>query len=436
MEIAKKVVYVGMSADLVHPGHLNVLRKAAELGEVVIGLLTDEAIATYKRVPYLTYDQRFEVMNSIKGVKKVVPQISLDYEENLRSIKPDFVVHGDDWNKGVQSKTRQKVLDILSEWGGQLVEVPYTSGLSSTNFNKAIKDLGISPEIRRASLRRLLKVKPLIRILESHSGLTGIIIENLVLDTEVGKKEFHGMWCSSLTDSTLRAKPDIEAVDLTSRLTTMNDIIESTTKPIIYDADTGGLAEHLAFTVRTLERLGVSALIVEDKTGLKKNSLLGTDVKQNQEDPQIFAEKIRIAKSSQITNDFMVIARIESLIFGKTINEALERANVYIDAGADAIMIHSKEKNADEIIDFVKEFRKIHPEIPLVLVPTTFNHIREDEFERLGVNIVIYANHMLRASYPAMKKVAESILKNGRSLEVDDEISTISEILKLVPGTI
>ena len=424
-----------MSADIIHPGHLNIIKEGAKLGDVVIGLLTDGAIASYKRLPYMTYEQRKIVVENIKGVTRVVPQTTLDYEKNLREIKPNFVVHGDDWKTGVQEKTRDKVISTLNEWSGKLIEIPYTQGISSSLINQSLKEIGTTPEIRLKRLKRLIKSKSIVRILESHSGLTGLICENIFVEADGKKIEFDGMWSSSLTDSTSKGKPDIEAVDLTTRLHSINDILECTTKPLIYDGDTGGKPEHFVFTVRTLERLGISAIIIEDKIGLKKNSLFGTEVKQEQDTIEDFSQKITAGKKAQITSDFMVIARIESLICGKGVLDALDRGFAYVNAGADGIMIHSKEKSGDDIKEFCTEFRKREKSIPLVVVPSTFNHIIEKEFERWGINIIIYANHMLRSSYPAMVNVAKKILTHGRSLECDNDCMPIKDILTLIPGT-
>lgn len=430
-----KKVYIGMSADIIHPGHLNIIKHGVELGEVTIGLLTDKAIASYKRLPYLNYHQRKEVIENIKGVKKVIEQDSLDYTKNLIKLKPDFVVHGDDWQEGVQKQTRINVITTLKEWNGKLIDVPYTKGINSTLLNKKIKEIGITPDVRRGLLRRLIESKNIVRILESHSGLTGLIIEKIRIEKNNNLKEFDGMWSSSLTDSTSKGKPDIEAVDLTTRLQGINDMLETTTKPLIYDGDTGGKIEHFSFSVRTLERLGVSAIIIEDKTGLKKNSLFGTDIKQTQDSIENFSNKIKAGKDSQVTNEFMIIARIESFILGKTKEDAIKRAKAYIESGADGIMIHSKEKSGDDIKSFCESFRKFDTNTPLIVVPSTYNHVKESDFIRWGVNIVIYANHMLRSSYPAMKEVALSILQNERSLECDELCMPIKDILTLIPGT-
>lgn len=431
----KKIVYVGMSADLVHPGHLNVIKTARELGEVVVGLLTDEAIASYKRVPFMTYEQRREVIENIKGVSRVVPQTTLDYVPNLEMIRPDYVVHGDDWRTGVQQKTRERVIEALARWGGELVEVPYTQGISSTQLNKSLKEIGTTPDIRLKSLRRLLQVKPILRFLDIHNALSGLIIEHTVIDTPNGRREFDGMWGSSLTDSTAKGKPDIEAVDVSARMTTLNEVLEVTTKPVIYDADTGGKPEHFKFTVRTLERLGVSAAVIEDKTGLKKNSLLGTDVPQTQDSIENFCFKINAGKHAQATNDFMIIARIESLILGKGLEDALTRARAYIEAGADGILIHSRQKDPTEIFAFCEQYNRFENRKPLVVVPSSYNTVTEDELQQRGVNIVIYANQLLRSAYPAMLKTAKSILEHGRSAECDADMMSIDEILELIPGT-
>lgn len=430
-----KKVYVGMSADIIHPGHLNIIKEASKLGRVIVGVLTDEAIASYKRLPYLNYEQRALVVKNLKGVDEVIPQTTLDYRPNLEIIKPDYVVHGDDWKEGVQKETRQKVIEKLAEWGGKVIDIPYTQGISSSKLNQKIKEIGTTPEVRQKRLRRLIEAKPIVRICESHSGLTGLIIENTFVEVNGQKKEFDGMWSSSLTDSTSKGKPDIEAVDLTTRLHDLNDALECTTKPVIFDGDTGGKIEHFVFTVRTLERLGISAVIIEDKIGLKKNSLFGTDAIQTQDTIEHFCEKIHAGKQAQIAPDFMIIARIESFIAGKGLDDAIERANAYIEAGADGIMIHSKDKSGEDIKAFCRELRKVHPNIPIVVVPTTYNHITEDELAKWGVNVVIYANHMLRSAYPAMVNTAKSILANGRSYEANDLCMPVKEILELIPGT-
>lgn len=430
-----KKVYIGMSADLVHPGHLNVIRKGAELGEVIVGLLTDQAIASYKRVPFMSFEQRREVVEAIKGVGRVVPQTTLDYVPNLRELRPDYVVHGDDWREGVQRDTRQRVIEALSEWGGELVEIGYTQGISSTRLNAALREVGTTPNIRLKALRRMLHAKPLIRLLDIHNGLSGLIIENVRVQTASGPREFDGMWGSSLTNSTAKGKPDIEAVDVSARMTTLNEVLEVTTKPIVYDGDTGGKTEHFAFTVRTLERLGVSAVIIEDKTGLKKNSLLGNDVEQTQDSIKNFCLKIETGKRAQATDDFMVIARIESLILGKGVDDALERARAYLGAGADGIMIHSREKSPAEVLEFCRRYAELENRRTLVAVPTSYNSITEQELEAAGVNIVIYANHLLRAAYPAMVRTAESILAHQRSAEADADLLPIKQVLKLIPGT-
>lgn len=430
-----KSVYVGMSADLIHPGHINIIKRAAELGEVTVGLLTDKAIASYKRVPYMAWEQRAEVIGNLKGVARVVAQHTLDYVPNLRTYKPDFVVHGDDWQTGVQAKTRQAVIDALAEWGGKLVEVPYTQGISSTQLNKALKEIGTTPDIRRASLRRMLHAKPLLRFLDLHNALSGLIIEKAGIDTPRGRKEFDGMWASSLTDSTSKGKPDIEAVDTTGRVVTLNEVLEVTTKPIIYDGDTGGKPEHFQFTVRTLERLGISAVIIEDKTGLKKNSLFGTDVEQTQDSIEAFSDKIRMGKMAQQTEDFMVFARLESLILGKGVDHAMERAEAFLAAGADGIMIHSRQKTPDEVFEFCRRYNRLPNRKPLVAVPSSYNTTTEQELEDNGINVVIYANQLLRSAYPAMLGTALSILEHGRSAECDSRMMALSEILELIPGT-
>ncbi|RKX21334.1 MAG: phosphoenolpyruvate mutase [Candidatus Zixiibacteriota bacterium] len=431
----KAKVYVAMSADLIHPGHLNIIKKANEYGDVILGLLTDKAIASYKRLPFLSYKQRKIIIENIKGVKEVIPQETLDYVPNLLKLKPDYVVHGDDWKTGRQKEIRERVIRTLGKWGGTLIEPEYTEGISSTLLNEEQRSIGTTPQIRIKRLRRLLEAKPLVRILEAHSGLTGLIVEHTKVSDNSITKEFDGVWISSLTDSTMKGKPDIELVDFTSRLDTINQIIEVTTKPIILDGDTGGPVEHFVFMVKTLERLGVSAVIIEDKVGLKKNSLFGTDVEQKQAEIAEFSEKISRGKKAQLTDDFMIIARIESLILKKGLEDAIRRAGSFIEAGADGIMIHSKEKDGREIFEFCEKYRQFETRVPLIVVPTAYNHVYEKELSDQGISIVIYANHLLRSAYPAMVKTAETILRNERAKEVDPLCMPIKDIITLLPGS-
>lgn len=426
-----KRVYVGMSADLIHPGHLNIIEEASKYGRVVIGLLTDEAIASYKRLPCLAFEDRKKIVENLKFVDCVVAQKTLDYVANLRKIQPDYVVHGDDWRAGPQRETRARVIATLAEWGGELIEPEYMEGFSSTALNQAVREIGTTPAVRMQRLRRLIHAKGLVRVMEAHSGLSGIIVENTSVNKEGVKYEFDAMWLSSLTDSTAKGRPDTEYVDRTSRAATINDILDVTTKPIIYDGDTGGVAEHFAMLVRSLERSGVSAVIIEDKQGLKQNSLFGTEKKQTLLPAEQMAEKIHAGKQSQVTDDFMVIARIESLIAEVGMDDALGRAQRYIEAGADALMIHSRQRSADEILEFARKYQTLDRRVPLVAVPSSYNGISEQELEAAGFSIVIYANHLLRSAYPAMVKTAESILEHGRSAEADVNCMSIKEILNV-----
>ena len=385
----------------------------------------------------ISYDERKNIFINIKGVEEVICQNSLDYTENLLKIKPNYVIHGDDWREGIQSNIRKKVIEILKQWDGELIEVPYTKGISATIIEKEMRELTNTPENRRARLRKILNLKHTVSIMEASNGISGLIVENARVENKENAtiKEFDGMWISSLCDSTFKGKPDIELVDLTSRIRTIEEIMEVTTKPIILDGDTGGKIEHFVYNVRTLERLGVSAIIIEDKTGLKKNSLFGTDVKQTLDDPYEFATKIRAGKVAQVTRDFLIFARIESLIAGMGIEDALTRAKIYIEEGnADGIMIHSKEKDGAEIKEFLRRFREIYKSVPTIVVPTSYNQFTEEELGEWGANIIIHANHLLRSAYPAMLKTAECILKNHRSKEADEYCMPIKEILNLIPG--
>ena len=429
-----KTVYLGLRGDIIHPGIVNIIKEAAKHGDVLVGLLTDSAIASHKRLPYLNWGQRLEVVENIKGVTRVVPQEDWSYIPNLKKYKPDAIIHGDDWNSGPLSKEKEDVVAYMKEAGGEVIEIPYTKGINSSAMNEAMRSLGTTPDIRLKTLRRLIDIKKPVRILEAHSGLSGLIIENLQVEKEDGIHSFDGIWSSSLTDSTSKGKPDIEAVDLTTRLQDLNNILECTTKPIIFDGDTGGKSEHFVFTVRTLERNGISAVIIEDKVGLKKNSLFGTDVTQELAPIGDFCEKLSAGKRAQVTREFMIIARLESLIAGMPVSDALERARSYVSAGADGIMIHSKEKSGDDVRDFCEKFRAEYRGVPLILVPTTYNQYTEKELTGWGANIIIYANHMLRSSYPAMMNTARMILEKERSLEADSLCMPIKEILELIPG--
>ena len=432
----KKTVYLGMIGDIMHPGLINIITEGAKFGNVMIGLFTDKAIATHKRLPYLTYDQRKAVIEKIVGVKEVVPQDDWSYVPNLVKYKPDYIIHGDDWKEGPAKYLRDEVYKVMESLGGEVIEIPYTKGISASGLKATIDSLGVTPQARLSSLRRLISAKPVVRILESHNGLTGLIAEHTSVEVNGQHREFDGMWASSLTDSTSKGKPDIEAVDLTTRLHDLNDTLEVTTKPVIFDGDTGGKVEHFVFTVRTLERLGISAVIIEDKVGLKQNSLFGTDAVQTQDTIEGFCHKIQEGKNAQITNDFMIISRCESLIAGKPVDDALERCHAYVAAGADGVMIHSKNKDGMDIKEFCQRFREKDPHTPIIAVPTTYNQFTEEELAEWGINVVIYANHMLRSAYPAMVKCAESILTNSRSLEASDQYCMpIKQILNLIPGT-
>ena len=426
-------VYVAMAGDLVHPGHINVIKKATMHGDVIVGLLTDKAIASYKRIPYMPYNLRKEVIENIKGVNKVVKQSTLDYTPNLMKIKPNFVVHGDDWKCGVQKGIRASVLKILSKWGGKLIEIPYTKGICSTDIINDLNKFTPSPDMRKSMLKRLINNKNIVRLLEAHSGLTGLIVEKARHENNDGVYEFDAIWASSLTESTNKGMPDTESVDLTSRVQMLNEIVRVTTKPIIFDADTGGKLEHLQFLIDSLERIGVSAMIMEDKVGNKRNSLYDSSVKQKQASIPVFTNKLKKAKELKSSDDFMIFARIESFILGQSHDHALNRAMKYISAGADGIMIHSNKKSPKEIIKFTKSYNKLSNRVPLLVVPTSYNQIKESTLIENNINLVVYANHLIRAAYPAMRDAAQSILKNKRSYEIDKNILSIKDILNLIP---
>lgn len=400
---------------------------------MVVGVLTDEVVASYKRFPILSYEERAKILQGIKGVSKVIPQKTLSYRENLLKLKPDYVVHGDDWRTSFQKPIREEVINILNEYGGQLIEYPYSYSEEYEKVELSQREQLSLPDIRRARLKRLLEIKPIVNAIEVHNGLTGLIAEKTTVFNDGKVYQFDAMWCSSLCDSISKGKPDIELLDISARLQTVNEIMDVTTKPIIFDGDTGGLIEHFVYNIRTLERMGISAVIIEDKTGLKRNSLFGIEVEQTQDSIENFCAKIAAGKSALRTKDFFLIARIESLILEKGINDALTRAFEYINAGANGIMIHSRKSDPAEVFEFCEKFREKDSSTPLVVVPTTFNSVKEEEFAKRGVNIVIYANHLTRSAFLAMKNVAESILRHRRAKEADEVCLPIKDIITLIP---
>ena len=430
--IKKKIVYVGLSADILHEGHINILKTAAKLGSVTVGLLTDKAISSYKKFPLLGYKQRAIVLKSLKYVKRIYPQDTLDYSANLKFLKPDFLVHGDDWKKGIQKKTRNLAIKTLKKWGGKLIEPKYTKNISSSQIKTKILEIGTTPDARRSKLKRMIYSKDIVRIIESHNALTGLIVESLNTTYKGKYSEFDGMWSSSLTDSAVRGKPDNQSVDYSTRILGLNEILDVTTKPVIFDADNGGRIEHIPYMIKSLDRAGISAVVFEDKVGLKKNSLFKDQSKVKQDSIGNFSKKIKKANSSKVSDDLLIVARIESLILGKGIKDALKRANAYSKAGADAILIHSKEKKPNEIFQFAKKFKKSKNYKPMIAVPSTYSSTREKDLIKEGFKIVIYANHLLRAAYPAMLNVARDILKYQRSHEAEKRIVPIKEIINLI----
>ncbi len=428
-----KKVYLCMSTDIIQPGHIHIIEKAAELGEVTVGVLCDRCVAMYERYPMFPLEERMKIIQNIRGVSRVVVQEDIYYDANIRALKPDYVIHGDNWKTGYQKKVRERVIELLAEWGGELVEIPYYKSAGTHLFENSMSERRGLPEARRQILRQKICSGDIVKVMVAYDGLSALLVEKTAVENEKERRQFDGIWLSSLCDSTAKGKPDIELVDLTSRMNSVNDIMEVTTKPIIFDADTGGLIEHFVYNIQTLERIGVSAVIIEDKVGLKRNSLLGNEVEQHQDSVEHFCEKIREGKRAVRSSAFMLIARIESLILDQGMEDALARAHAYVEAGADGIMIHSRAAEPDEIFDFADRFRKTDRDTALVVVPTTYNKVREEELEAHGINVVIYANHMLRAAFPAMQRVARSVLENERCYEASQDCMSIKEILSLVP---
>ncbi len=427
-----KTVYTCFCTDVLHEGHLNIIREARKRGKVIVGALSDQALIRFNKFPTVSQEERVRLYRSIEGVEEVVIQDDAMYDDVITLIRPDYVLHGDNWKEGPESAIREHVIELLAQYGGELVDIPYTYNDVVKKIDLQLREKLAMPEYRRKRLRQLLKMTPIVKAMEAHSGLTGLIVEKTVVEHDGRLDQFDAMWVSSLCDSTAKGKPDIELVDMTSRFRTIDDIMEVTTKPIIFDGDTGGLTEHFVYTVRSLERMGVSAVIIEDKKGLKKNSLFGTEVQQTQATIEEFSAKIAAGKKAQLTDDFMIIARIESLILEKGMEVALERARAFVQAGADGIMIHSRKKDPAEIVEFCDRFRAENKTTPIVVVPSSFNTITEEELARHGVNIVIYANQLTRSAFPAMQQTAEDILRYHRAKEVDDRLMPIKQIITLI----
>ncbi len=427
-----KKVYTCFCTDVIHEGHLNIIREAQKLGEVTVGVLTDEASIRYNRFPSISLEERMKLIEDIPGVAQVIVQDEIMYDKIFETLHPDYIVHGDNWSEPSMQEIRRNILSLIEKFGGELVEIPYTYNEKVQQTDQQMLEKLAMPEFRRGRLRKLLKMTPIVKTIEVHSGLTGLIAEKTVVAEDGKIDQFDAMWISSLCDSTEKGKPDIELVDMTSRFRTIEDVMEVTTKPIIFDGDTGGLTEHFVYTVRSLERMGVSAVIIEDKTGLKKNSLFGTEVEQTQASIEDFSAKIAAGKKAQLSDDFMIIARIESLILERGMDDALERARAFVKAGADGIMIHSRKKDPTEILTFCDKFRAEDQTTPIVVVPSSFNSVTEEELAEHGINICIYANQLLRAAFPAMENAAKSILKHHRAMEIDSELMSIKQIITLI----
>lgn len=427
-----KTVYTCFCTDVIHEGHINIINHARKYGQVIVGVLSDSAMVRYNRFPLISFDERIQMIKDIEGVDRVVVQEQIMYDKIIEELRPDYVIHGDNWNIGPNRCIRDNVVSLLSKYGGELIDVPYTYNDNVRRIDSRIKEKLAMPEFRRNRLRRLIELRPIVKAIEVHNGLTGLIAEKTVVAHEGEFDQFDAMWISSLCDSTAKGKPDIGVVDMTSRFRTIDDVLEITTKPIIFDGDTGGMIEHFVYTVRSLERMGVSAIIIEDKVGLKKNSLFGTEVKQTQDSIDHFCEKIQAGKKIQLTDDFMIIARIESLILEQGMEDAINRARAYVEAGADGIMIHSRKKDPEEILSFCDQFRAEDQHTPLVVVPTSFNTVTEKALGQHGVNIVIYANQLTRSAFPAMEQTAKDILLYHRAQEVDSRLMPIKDIIALI----
>ncbi|MDJ0824059.1 MAG: phosphoenolpyruvate mutase [Rhodobacter sp.] len=428
-------VYVSMTAEILHNGHLRILKEAKKHGRVTVGLLTDRALENKKPIPLLSFEQRKEILEALDCVDEVIAQDEWDYDACIDTHKPRVFVHGDKWD-GPLTGMRERAIARLESYGGTFVELPYSHEFDGTHIAPQMAASLATPFAKQKAFRRMMQSKRLVRFLEAHSPLAALIGEHTKVQRNGDVLQYDGFWSSSLTDSTEMGLPDIEALDVTRRLQNIDEIFEVTTKPLVFDADTGGKAEHFELKVRTMERMGIAAAIIEDKTGLKKNSLLGTSVPQTQASIPEFQEKIRAGIEGQKYRGMMIIARLESLILGQGIDDALRRADAYVTAGAGAVMIHSKERDPAQVFAFTDAFAQDHPEVPIVAVPSSYNTVHDHELQAHGIKMIIYANHMLRSSYKAMEQTARAILEHGRTAEIEDEIITIPQILKLIPGTI
>jgi phosphoenolpyruvate phosphomutase len=432
--IDQKTVFVVMSAEIFHPGHLNIIKVARDLGEVTVGLATDRFNARYKRLTLMSYEDRKAIVENINGVKNVIAQDTLDLAPILRELRPDYFVHGDDWKFGPLKAVRQQVLEVMQEWGGVLVEPPYTEGISSTKLNAAWRSIGATPETRIRHFRRMLEFQPVVRLLEVHNSLSGIIIERTLVEGNERDKEFDGMWYSDLTDSLAKGKPNSSFVDLTSRINTIHGILESTTKPLIVEAGNGGITEHFVSTVKTLERLGVSAVVIADKVGYEGAVFSLNGNEPVQEDVNDFARKIASGKKTQVNKDFSIITQINSLVMHEDVENALRRARVYIEAGVDALMIHSNVETLTDFFEFCRSYRNLEDKVPLLAAIPARSSLDEDQLISAGVQFIVYPDQLLRAAYTSMLNAAKTLLIQARASDVDELYAPISEICDFVPG--
>ncbi len=413
MAAPDKTVYVGMSADLVHPGHINLLREAASLGRVTVGLLTDRAISSYKRMPFLTFEQRRAVIEHIAFVTAVVPQDTLDYTDNLRLLRPDFVVHGDDWRNGVQAQTRRRVLDVLREWGGTLVEPPYTEGISSTALRMAAMDIGFAPGVRQRRLRRMLDCKPLVRVMQAHDGLSAHIVDRLEETTQGAPREYDAIWVDSLAGAPIRGKPDPLPFDLSSRLVTLHEILDATTKPLICNAGGAGHAAGVTAAVRTLERIGVSAIVIDTEVTDRRAVPAMAASAPPQDDMAAFIREIAAARDARVTPDFMIIARINDRTRDCGADRMMARAAAGVDAGADAVMCDSDPVNPDGIFDLCRRYRRLMNGHPLLVGLSGTEGLQEHDLASAGASMVVYTDTLLRAAREAMISAASQVLSCG-----------------------
>jgi len=424
---SEKTVYVGMVGDMLHVGHINILKTAARLGRVTVGVLTDRAVVGYKRLPLLAFEDRVRVVESIADVAAVVPQKTLSYVENLRALRPDYVVHGDDWRYGDQvSRARAEVIATLGEWGGELVEVAYTKGISSTAIHRSGAADALFSGTRQGRLRRLLAAKPTLRIVEAHSGLSAKIAAEV--RGPDGATGFDAVWQSGLTDAIHRGKSDGGAVDRGRRLQAVEEILDAGPLPLIYDGRAAGRPETVFDLTRALDKAGVSALCLGDRSDPDRT---GPEMS-----PAETVAQIEAVRAACPTGAVMAISRIVVAAPGNggsgALDRALDRALALLEAGSDAVMFDSAADTAEPILDIAARLRRQRRDVPLFAAQSDRWGAPIHRFENAGIDAVVYETHLLRATVAPMRRAATALLAEGTGPAPD--LTPLPELRGLFPS--